>query len=540
MADAAGLPESQDNGLQVGILGVDPLDIHNGMETEVNKASRSRPLEVDEDNEGFQLVSKKPKVRKLPSSNEKAIGLEQQDSDGIGQHVDGRKTILVKSLDIKERVTCPRKLSSLLNDSPYHKYVVQYSIRNLGNGSGFRFEINDTNGKAPHPEEIQQLGNLKVRCWYPSEQSLKYGKIGPIDRDITDDYLLQGLEVLNMPSKVKIATVKRRRDSNGLPTEQIILGVSDHLPELVAIDNVTFRVTQYTRPPLRCYNCHFFGHGTLTCKRTKRRCMRCGEFHEGLESCSKPYFCIFCKGGHRYSSRECPINTTAREVESKRNTNEITESEARDQFRELNRNVRDRANPATLSDTNNQRTTIRTLGNNDGHIRVLANSRSNIGLANPNPSLKNTLYDSRPLDASFSDDESLADSYASAVKQGANKQNNSVRPKTHLITISSPHRKHSHIRKPLECPPPPLTAQGGDLFHNTVPLTSSNSYNAHISGPRRNDSGSDKPNFFVIIFQVMSQLYNVYCNGKSFLENFQEYYNIVLPVIRLMTEPSAP
>ena len=77
--------------------------------------------------------------------------------------------------------------------------------------------------------------------------------------------------------------------------------------------------------------------------------MRCGTFHDCLASCSKNYFCVFCKENHKYSSSDCSMNREARDTDNQWATGKISIEEARKKFSSLNRKVKEVSNMATAA-----------------------------------------------------------------------------------------------------------------------------------------------------------------------------------------------
>ena len=504
---------------------VDLLDIHHDETVTMECGKETRNRTSDGEESGTEESAKK-KVRCEESVKGKTldkVSTHDRPRPDVVEGKDGKKVVLVKFLDDnpKSKFTNPKELNEVLNKSPFSKYVVQFSVRNLGNGSGCRFEIIDNNGRLGPIEDIKMISGLKVRCWYPAAPATFLGKIGPISNELSDEYLLRNLEILESGrSNAVITSVRRMKNNDGTPSEYIIIGALGKLPELIATDNVAFPVQKYHRPPLRCFKCHLFGHGTLTCKSPKKRCVRCGEFHDNLNDCNKDYFCIFCKGSHRYSSRECQVNVRAKEIESKKGTNEITFEDAREEFRDLNRLVRN-------TPTNRPRP--------QGVINSGAGSAAGVRARESIKARENVQIRHRPqvVTESFSDMDSFEAfdlSYSTAVKS---RPRHRPRPKNNKSNnFSSPNRSKGPI------PPRSFFSHNDDSPHFQAPITSSEIYNAQISGPRAGRPEAPRSEFLSSLLRSASDLYDVYSNGKPFAENFMEYFNIVSNFIRSVMEPS--
>ena len=530
----AGGSSSPPGGLVREEIQVDRLDIYDQvMMEEERRKTRGRS-----DSETEEIGSKRTKGNVLeeshrpnrPNASElEAAAAPGSRSDEDGRPMNGNKVVLIKFLDDKVRFTNPRELNLVLNKSPFHKYVVQYSVRNLGNGNGCRLEVNDPNGKMLPVEEIKKVDKYDVRCWHPSEPTAFLGKISPISTDVSIEYLYANLEVLN-GEKAVITHLKRMRGNNGEPTMTIIIGTEGVLPKKVATDNVAFPVTKYVRPPLRCYKCHLFGHGTLTCESSKRRCVRCGDFHENLQDCTKNYFCIFCKGNHRYSSRECPVNVKAWDIEYRKNTNQIEILTARKEFRELNRLVKGTSRPS--------------VGIRNGND-VFSNSRpvrnSNEGAI---PKVRSNVRGNSQQDFNDIVVENLEDTMSEVGTQGSIDEDYSARLKSRSYYRSRKHRS-SPNRSRKEWPRLPslqhnIPFNHTDNFNVGTSLASSEIYHAQLqsSGGNEGIPKIQRTEFIDRITKMACEIFDIYNNGKSFSENFFNYFNIVGNFVRTILQPS--
>ena len=76
-------------------------------------------------------------------------------------------------------------------------------------------------------------------------------------------------------------------------------------PTTLAIEYLNLPVRPYVPNPMRCFNCHRFGHTKAKCHR-EAVCPRCGKGGHSVEQCSSEACCLNCKGEHSASSKECP------------------------------------------------------------------------------------------------------------------------------------------------------------------------------------------------------------------------------------------
>ena len=160
-----GISSSGPGGLETGNLEVEHIDIHSGVKvSQKESAGRRRSLDKSADEDiGWNKKVKSGKSDTAVIEKSHRPVDEVNDVSNMNIAMTGTKPLLVKFLDQGKRFTNPAELSKILNKSPLQKYIVQYSIRGLGNGSACRLEIRDPNGKMPPVEEIKKIEDLNVR-----------------------------------------------------------------------------------------------------------------------------------------------------------------------------------------------------------------------------------------------------------------------------------------------------------------------------------------------------------------------------------------
>ena len=123
-------------------------------------------------------------------------------------------------------------------------------------------------------------------------------------RFMTEDEILSDLRGDGVTHIRRITTFRdgQRRDTNLL----VLTFNSTSLPESLNIGYLKKDVKVFIPNPLRCFQCHRFGHGSRGCQKPAR-CMRCGMApHEGTD-CTIAHFCISCNSpDHLVSSSQCP------------------------------------------------------------------------------------------------------------------------------------------------------------------------------------------------------------------------------------------
>ena len=88
------------------------------------------------------------------------------------------------------------------------------------------------------------------------------------------------------------------------------------------------KVFDYIPSPMRCFQCHRFGHTSKNCKNTKR-CGNCGDDDHG--DCDRPSHCVNCDGDHAAYDRDCPQWKMEKEIQTIKAKNNISYSEAKKQ-----------------------------------------------------------------------------------------------------------------------------------------------------------------------------------------------------------------
>ena len=79
-----------------------------------------------------------------------------------------------------------------------------------------------------------------------------------------------------------------------------------------------------------------------------------------------------------------------------------------------------------------------------------------------------------------------------------------------------------------------------DHFNIKTPLTSSEIYRAQLRSSEENEDWQkiSKAEFINKVTKMAYELFDIYKNGKSFTENFFDYFNIIGSFVRSIMEPS--
>ena len=532
------------------------------MDTEVSVTKRIRSLSSTDGNvessdcdhpskkkNSSEASTKMPPVKpKAPQSCDTNIGSSNNISENCTFSED--RPVPVRSTEVHNKVIIikfqsqinnPRIVRSYLHRSIFDKYIVPYSLRILGNGNGVRFEVNDPNNKLPsNLSSITSLNNgegevsVPVRCWFAGAQSKFRGKISPVDVDVSVEYLSQNLVVLgNEHSGVDIVNVVRPRNKNGNLTLSVFLDFHLTVPKKVALDGFVYNVSAYKRPPLRCFRCLQFAHGTLTCTAPHSRCRRCCDIHSDDSSCNNPVFCKFCGGDHWYYDNTCPVNVKANEIERKKLEGTLTEEEARKAFRFLNNNVFNRPSSTILTarprpnsssgnhpslsnltkpSTSGSGSQIRTTS---GAIPYSTVAKSALNMAPTCAVQTRNRYETLTDDSDF---------YNSDVGKFANSQYRLPSHKSRHFHRSNGPSGRSKV-PPLTLSPPKNKVHKPDDHSYATGIANSPGYRSAVADPSEQSPGhlsrdTVLPSF---VFKFIYSLFDIYFNSPSVSDSIQMY-----------------
>ena len=253
----------------------------------------------------------------------------------------------------------------------------------------------------------------------------------------------------------------------------LILDFEGPVPKHVAINGVCYSVDSFKRPPLRCFRCLLFGHGSLTCKFTKVRCQRCCQIHDeqqGSVPCTNPFFCLFCGDNHKYSDRSCRINRKAEDIERKKEEGTLTDADAREDFKALNNSRFNHKNSRPSREyTTPGASTSRpsTSGQYASHPRQDASVRRKLP-DRKTTTIQNNYYDVLSEDSDF---------YPSHEDSRRNRRHQN---KTQYFTSPKKSYKDAAINKTSTHNFPPNYNNPLNDHNYTAPVTTSREYQSHV------------------------------------------------------------
>jgi len=112
--------------------------------------------------------------------------------------------------------------------------------------------------------------------------------------------------VEELESVVEARRVSIRRGNDTILTNTWILTFdSTRPPSRIQIEYLNLEVRPYVQNPMRCFNCHRFGHTKTNCRRRAVVCSRCGKDGHSEEGCKASFRCLNCQGEHSAASKEC-------------------------------------------------------------------------------------------------------------------------------------------------------------------------------------------------------------------------------------------
>ena len=116
----------------------------------------------------------------------------------------------------------------------------------------------------------------------------------------TEDELVREIDGVSHARRITV-----RRAGKEIKTHTWVLTFDTSKPPIsLRVAYLTLPVRPFVPNPMRCFNCHRFGHGKDKCRR-EAVCPRCGKGGHSEEQCSAEASCLNCNGMHSATSKEC-------------------------------------------------------------------------------------------------------------------------------------------------------------------------------------------------------------------------------------------
>ena len=131
---------------------------------------------------------------------------------------------------------------------------------------------------------------VKIERYSPTDyRSMRV--ISGVPLDMQDSEILENLQNYGATFAKRL-----RRKTNAGPENSlsVLIGFStDSAPSEVKIGYLRFHTKEYNPPPMRCYNCNYYGHMAKHC-RGKQSCAKCGGRDHLYKDCANQNKCINC------------------------------------------------------------------------------------------------------------------------------------------------------------------------------------------------------------------------------------------------------
>ena len=254
----------------------------------------------------------------------------------------GLCSIIIIKPDKPDLLHDPLEITRVMADSPFSHYLMK-DIRTNKKKNLIVAEL-----ASPNPSAIknlllvEKLGNWKVTCYQPKQDSEICGVISPIAQnvDLMEIKSLLKIKDSSLSAETKVINVERLKkkiDNEWIDSTSLkITFTGNKIPEAVTIGYSLYRIRHFVGLPLQCYKCQRLGHTAIGCK-SQVRCLLCGGPHSKNECEIKDitqYKCSNCKGPHRANSNDCAIYKMAKQIEKVRVTSSSTYLEARKSVQE--------------------------------------------------------------------------------------------------------------------------------------------------------------------------------------------------------------
>lgn len=188
--------------------------------------------------------------------------------------------------------------------------IAQDGVKSVGrNRVAIQFKsASDANSFLSHPA----LATANYKATVPTYNVTRMGII----RDIPVEWSMEEVvEAIQLPPncgpiiKARRISRKTKKDDDTVsytPTQSVVITISGQvLPERIYCFYNSILVEQYQFPTIQCWNCCRFGHVKIQC-RSKPRCFKCSQPHDG-NTCEKTQdSCLYCSGPHRAIDKCCP------------------------------------------------------------------------------------------------------------------------------------------------------------------------------------------------------------------------------------------
>lgn len=241
-------------------------------------------------------------------------------SDGESQQTKTRKTEIAVIVKLKGNT---KGLNSLQLVDCLAKEIGHFQhAKTLANGR--ILVVCNSKKQQDRALALTSLNKCDVEVFVPGTGSRAKGVVYGVPTEISDEDILANVK------GAKVCEVKRfqiTKDNEKVPSQTVLLTFdTETIPRRIGLGYLSFQVKPYIRPPLRCFNCHRYGHVAAVC-RAKRKCGKCGGDHN-YEDCNAALCCPNCGGNHSAGYKGCRVYASALEVQKVRTNENVSYAEA--------------------------------------------------------------------------------------------------------------------------------------------------------------------------------------------------------------------
>lgn len=174
-------------------------------------------------------------------------------------------------------------------------------------------------------DSTKEVGKIvaRVERVVPNEKKGPKGVIYGVYSGLSEQEILDNIKGGSVVGVMRF----KRKEGDERDSPVLLTFAGNVLPEVMYLGSMAYRVREYIRPPLRCFNCQRFGHTASSC-RGKRRCAKCGQEHEIKECKAETSRCCNCGGDHMAAFRGCEHFIQAKQIQSNRDQNKVSYMEA--------------------------------------------------------------------------------------------------------------------------------------------------------------------------------------------------------------------
>lgn len=268
------------------------------------KRNREQIEEMNEDDEGFTTVVRRPKrlLRSTSKNSEKS----------------GKETHRSSIAEEEKHEICMTSKEILPKQFGLAKYLRSLNVKNILRISYKNpYKVLIAFGKKEDADDLlnnKEIEDKGYRCQSTKELNLSYGVIKQIDLETEEKEISETLE--SEYEIISVRRLKRLSDTGSWVNSETVrlCFKSPKLPSYVNIYGSRLTVEPYVFPVTQCSGCWKFGHQLRSCPRKEKVCPKCGGTHENCET--NIFMCINCKGPHMALNKSCPVYIKEKELRS--------------------------------------------------------------------------------------------------------------------------------------------------------------------------------------------------------------------------------